>query len=190
MREQGSTPDQRLGIDRPVLVLEWQVTMDQLQREMLASVRLRRMKWLLHRAAGLLCIAFGLWQFSAEYWFTSVFSILFGLWCLLFPYPYFWIGWLIAWAYYRSAPLPVVWFKVEFFDDGLRFRPWAPPGPPQYLHWSRLRSVEQDESQYMLSFTGDRWISVPHAAFTTPDDEQAFVALVERHSPSTALVAR
>lgn len=177
-------------MDGPSLVLEWQVTLEQIQREMLASVRLRRTRYFLHRASGALFIACGLWLFSPDHWYTPVFSILFGLWCLLFPYPFVWLGWLVAWACYRGSPLPAVWFKVEFFDEGLRFHPCAPPGPPQFLHWSRLRQFNCDEAQYMLSFSGDRGVAVPHAAFATSDHEQAFVAFVDRHSPTPRPVAR
>lgn len=165
----------------PTIVLEWRVTMEQLLREWREDLRRHRKLRRSHRIAGGLFIAFGLWQHSDGHWFLTVSCALYGLWCLLFPYPLFWLGCLVAWAYYRGAPIPPVWFKVELLENGARFHPWAPPGPPQLLNWSRLREFQHDEFGHRLSFAGDRWLLIPRSAFVTADAEEEFVRFIERH---------
>jgi hypothetical protein len=167
----------------PLLQIEWTFTWDDVRRDVLADRSWRRLAM---RICGLaFSILTCLSLIESPDWFTGIFGLAVGLTYALWPYSMLlFLRTLFGTYYWGDSHPELCRMHMEFHQDGLRYWPCGAPGSPQFLHWSRLRTITRDDLDYHLSFTGNRRIHFPVVSFANEQDEERFRGLVDQHLPN------
>lgn len=162
----------------PVLVLDFEMTMDEMGAKMKRAGWSMRREWLRRGiAVFILWLAVDYWR-SGDFWTFGVFLL-----CAAFMVtPSAVIIWWVMRLLTRNQPPAHV--RIEIDDTGLHMH-----DPKQKTHncfwWSRLTGVEETDGDFELTFDGESYpqMYIPACAFDSQEQRETFLNLVEKHLP-------
>ena len=168
----------------PEFVLEYLQSPEDLQREIQWERRAGAQRDLIRRIFGGINVVIAAVLLQKGFGWYAGLPLLLGVWLILWPYPIFWLAWLIMWFRGQDVAQPETRLKLELLHDGIRLGTSASPDHAPCFPWSTLHSVARDDYDYHFEFADGQRLHLPRSAFRTPAEDDWFLGVVQQRLPA------